>query len=127
MRLFSNVNDNNASLCVYYTGAIVWAVIFQYKSLEILDKSQKSVFMLRMPNMTSIEPDMYCDIPYNDCRCSVISTKYCVTDTHLKISRVVPLLLFLLHIYLIREAFSLSGDYIYFFVYLLWITTIIVI
>jgi hypothetical protein len=123
MRIRFGIDDNNELLSTYYAGAIIFLVLFQIKSLDILHRSQESVFMLRMPNVTSVEPHLYYGIPYNDCHCSIVSTKYCITDTELKISRILPLILFVLQIYLIREALSLSGDHIYFFVYVLWIVS----
>jgi len=73
--------------------------------------------MLRMSNVTLVKANLYCDIPYDNCRCSVISTKYCLTNKHLKIGRILPLVLIVLEVYLIRELVSLSGDHINVLVY----------
>jgi hypothetical protein len=109
-----------------YAGAIFLLFWVQSKYTSILERTQKSVFMLRMPNVSTVEANLYCDIPYDDCRCSIVSTKYCLTDKQLKTSRIVPLVLFVLQLYLIRELVSLSGDNICFLVYVPWIASLFV-
>src|ERR1700728_3817792 len=94
MRTRSAINDNNEMCSVIHAGIILILVVHQYILLGTLDMAQHSVFKLRMPNVTSLQPDLYflyLGMPYNDCRCSVVSTKYCLTDKQLRISRVLPL------------------------------------
>jgi hypothetical protein len=75
--------------------------------------------------VTSIDTNLYCDISYHNCLCSVVSTKYCLTDKQLKISRILPLVLFVLQVYLIRELLSLSGNHVSFLVHVLWVTSVL--
>ncbi len=126
MRIRSGINNNNEMCSVIHGGIIFILVLEQHRCLHTLDMAQRSVFVLRMPNVTSIDANLYFGIPYNDCRCSVVSTKYCLNDKQLKISRVLPLVLYVFQIYFIREFISISGDYIYFFVAVLWIIAMFV-
>ena len=79
-----------------------------------------------MPNVTSVERYMYYDIPHDDCRCSVVSMKYCLTAAQYKTGRVLPLLLSVSEIYLIREVLSLSGDHKYILFNILWMVSMFV-
>jgi hypothetical protein len=106
--------------------AVLMLVLWQHRWLYILDKAQHSVFELRTPNFTLLTANLYFGIPYNDCRCSVVSTKYCLTDKQLRISRAVPLVLYVFQIYFTREFVSISGNHTYFFVSALWIVAMIV-
>ncbi|CAF3704807.1 unnamed protein product [Rotaria sp. Silwood1] len=56
--------------------------------------------MRREPNATDVDYHMYTNIPYEDCRCNVVSIESCLTDLQLKYSRILPLILFLLEIYI---------------------------
>ncbi|CAF1296159.1 unnamed protein product [Adineta steineri] len=98
----------------------------QLDTLYNLKTSHEVIFKLRIRNVTSNETNLYCDIPYDDCRCSVVSVKYCLTDARLKFSRIVPIVLFVLQICLAQELFSLSGDHKHLLICALWITSIFV-
>jgi len=126
MRLRFGINSNNALLVVYYATGVLLLSFLQYEDIRRLDRSQKSVFMLRRPNVTSVKAKLYCGIPYDDCRCSVVPAKYCLTDFYLKTSRIITLALFVLQVYLIRELLSLSTDYTFSLVYASWITSLFV-
>jgi hypothetical protein len=126
MRIFLNVNDDNALLVVYYAGATIWISIFQHLMLDKLERSQKSVFMFRMPNVTLAESHMYYGIPHDDCRCSVVSTQPCLTHSHIKMVHILPLVLFVSEIYLIRELLSLTGEGKYLLVNILWIVSMFI-
>jgi hypothetical protein len=69
---------------------------------------------------------------YNDCLCSVQSTKtkqlkYCLTDKLLFSSRIFLLVSLVFQIFLIRDLFSFSGKYVRFIVYGLWIISVFII
>jgi hypothetical protein len=121
MRIHSGINGNNELRSVFHVGIILLLTLKQHTFLDTLDMAQKSVLILRMPNVTSFEPDLHFGIPYNDCHCSVVLTKYCLTDKQLKISRVLPLVLYVLQIYFTRDFLSISGNHTCFFVSVLWI------
>jgi hypothetical protein len=126
MRIRSSINDNNELRSVFYISPIIILTLWQHAFLDTLNISQKSLLILRMPNVTSFKPHLYFGIPYSDCRCSVVSTKYCLTDKQFKTSRVLPLVLYVLEIYFIREFLSISGNHAYFFVSVLWIVAMFV-
>ncbi len=87
---------------------------------------QLCLMMIILINKYPIDANLYFGIPYNDCRCSVVSTEYCLTDKQLRISHAVPLVLYLFQIYFIREFVSISGNHAYFFVDVLWIVAMFV-
>ncbi len=126
MRIRSGINDNNEMCSVIHAGAILILVLWQQGWLDTLDMAQESVFLLRMPNVTLLKANLYFGIPYNDCRCSVVSTKYCLTDKQLRISRALPLVLYVFQVYFIREFVSISGNHTYLFVSVLWIIAMFV-
>jgi hypothetical protein len=111
---------------VFYACLIAILSFIQATHISILEKSQKSVFMLQMPNVTSVQPHLYCGISYDHCHCSIVSVKHCLTDEQLKIGRILPLTLFVLEVYLIRELVSLSRDYTFSLVYGTWITCLLI-
>jgi hypothetical protein len=118
-----SINGNNVLLATYYVTAIFPLVLMQAELPHVLNRSQKSVYLSWMSNVTS---DLYCGIPYDDCRCFLVSTEDCLSNRQVKTARILPLVLFVLEILLIGELFSLNGSYKYFFVYLLWITSMFV-
>ncbi|CAF4926230.1 unnamed protein product [Rotaria sp. Silwood1] len=85
-------------LAACYAGLTVLLVYMQYEHISILEKSQKSVFMLQMPNVTSVQSHLYCGISYVHCHCSIVSVEHCLTDEQLKIGRILPLALFVLQV-----------------------------
>jgi hypothetical protein len=125
MRIIFGINAENGVRSVLYGGAILVLTLTQLEYLNKLDRCQKSIFMSRMPNVTSIDTNLYCDIPYQNCLCSIVSQKYCLTHEQLKISRILPLVLFVLQVYLIRQLFSLSGDHVSFLVHVSWIASVL--
>ena len=120
MKIAFGMNADNAMHAVFYVWSIFICILFQIESVDKLDRAQESVYMIQMPNATSVRPYLFCHISYNDCQCSTISTKDCLSDKDLKGIRVVPLILFVLEIYLIRALLSLSGNYINIVAYIGW-------
>jgi hypothetical protein len=119
-----DIYDNSPALA--YAGLIVLFMFIQAYHTTILEKSQKSIFMLQMPNVTSAQSHLYCGISYDHCHCSIVSVKHCLTNEQLKFGRVLPLVLFVLQVYLIRELLSLSRDYTFSLVYSTWITCLLI-
>lgn len=117
-------NDSWPAMC--YTGLIVILLYMHSENISILEKSQKSIFMLKMPNVTSVQFHLYCGIPYDHCHCSIVSVKHCLTDEQLKWGRILPLILFVLQVCLIRELLSLSRDYTLSLVYGTWFTCLLI-
>jgi len=73
----------------------------------------------------------YCDLSYDDCLSPVLlnksdTSKKCITNVQLVVSRILPLISFLLQIFLVRELFSLSGDHHHVVIYALWIASMII-
>ncbi len=126
MPICFGINANNELRAVYYLCFIIALILPQLDYTYVLDKSQKSVFMFRMPNVTLVTMDLYDDIPYGDCRCSIVSTKDCLTDKQLRSIRIGPLILLIVQIYLIREHLSFTGDHRYIFANVYWIVSILI-
>lgn len=91
-----------------------------------LTQSQRSIFRFRMPNVTSVIVDLYINIPYEDCRCSIIPIEYCLKDERLKYTRTMPLILFVLIVYFIWNHLSFSGNRAYFFIKIFWILSLFI-
>lgn len=103
---------------------IILFFIVQNFYTVILPESQKAVFMFREPNATNVKFNMYIHIPYEECRCNVVPIDSCLTDQYLKSSRVIPLIFFLLEVYLINDFLSLHHEGKYFLLNLFWIISI---
>ena len=68
---------------------VMYLASSQFYHLLVLDISQEFVFMARLTNVTTIEMTSFSLIPYEDCRCSIQSTKGCLTDHQLKYTRLI--------------------------------------
>jgi hypothetical protein len=79
-----------------------------------------------MPNATLVEAKLYYDIPYEDCYCSVAPTKNGLTNRQLRITRVLPLILFVLRMQLIRKSLSFNGTHTHFLVNAYWIVSLFI-
>ena len=106
-----------------------WVLIFvaalQGRHLFILENIQKSVFMNREGNITDIDYHMYNNIPYEDCRCNVISNELCLSNLHIKYTYILPLIVFVLDVYILKDLLSLHRYREYFFLEnLYWISSI---
>jgi hypothetical protein len=92
-------------------------------------KWEKSILQSRNINVTRRLDVFFCDLPYDDCLCSVLSNKSdtsdnCITYAKLVASRFLPLVSFILQIFLIRELFSFNADRPRVGIYALWIASI---
>ena len=106
-----------------YGAILLVLALTQVLFVLLLSICQVSAFKFRMPNVTMITMDLYDDIPYEDCLCSIIQTEECLTHLLLKIARVLPLILFVVQVYAIREHISFSGNHMYFLANLYWIVS----
>ena len=94
-----------------------------------LDDSHEALMRSSTSNVPSTWLGLFCGTPYDECLCSVQSTKNisldgCVTDHFLLGSRICPLLSFILQIWLIRELFTITGKHSRFLVKSLWICAV---
>jgi len=112
-------------------GVVVATSLFNEYLLSLFGESVKSILDSRKVNVTNKAPVFYCDLPYDNCLCSDLTNKShtsekCITNIQLVGSRILPLISFLLQIFLVRELFSLSGDHRRVIIYTLWIVSILI-
>jgi len=103
---------------------LIFVACLQGRHLFILGDIQKSVFMYREPNITNINYLMYINISYEDCRCNVISSELCLSNLKLKYTYILPLIVFVLDVYILKDLFSLHR-YRRYFQNLYWILSIV--
>ena len=108
MPLTINVYDIDEQTIALYGIILLSVAGIQCRHLFILRGIQKSIFMHREGNMTDVSADMYINIPYEDCRCNVVSIESCLTDMRLKYTRILPLISFTLEIYILKDILSLK-------------------
>lgn len=78
-------------------------------------------------NNTTLNGSLWqCTIPYEECRCSVISNKFnhtikCITDTQVIIAHLLPLVSYALQLYMLYDLFSFIGKSSRFLRVLCWI------
>lgn len=109
-----------------HAGLIVVFAMVQSSYIGLLKRIQKSVLTFREPNVTNVERNKNSNTPLEDWRCNVIPGEYCFTDKNLKCARVIPLILFLLEIYLLNNALSLHYRRRCFVLNLYWIASMFV-
>jgi hypothetical protein len=116
----------------FFLGCVILAIICSNLYLQnVLAESEESILHSRGLNVTHISPFLYCELPYDDCLCSILSNKShssekCITRIQLEGSRILPFISFFLQICLVRELFSLSGDHRHVIIYALWIVSIFI-
>lgn len=108
-----DLNDDNEWHVIFYAIVILGSGLVLFECMLILDESQRSVIMVRMPNVTRIEIDAYYNISYDDCRCSVTPTANCLSNRQFRLIHVLPLLLFVLQVRLVREILPINGNHKY--------------
>jgi hypothetical protein len=123
MPIHFGVNARKKVRTVLHCYVVFFFDCMQLYHTFVLDGYQRSVFKFRMPNATSVKVELYYDIPYDECRCSVVPIKDCLTDEQLKYIRIELVILFVLEVYLIRELVSFSGNRVYFLVNVYWIVS----
>jgi hypothetical protein len=117
--------------------AVVCSLTIMLISVEIInlydqiDNCRKIIFSLSSTNMTSNSSSLQCDIPYEECRCSVTSHKYsnaiqCITDIQAMAADISPLVLYLLQLYIIYVLFSFTGKYSHILTDIFWVIALFV-
>jgi hypothetical protein len=132
MKIKFGTTPNNATRAAFVglTLLIICHVCFT-RIYDILDNAHEALLQSSMSNLTSIKIRLPCDIPYDNCRCSVqlaknVFLKDCLTDDFLLRSRIFPLVSFILQVCLIRDLFTFSGKYTHFVIYILWTTAVFI-
>jgi hypothetical protein len=116
----------------FYVGCFLFAISYFNAYLHSLfGEVERSILHSRGLNVSKIPIIFYCDLPYDDCLCSVFlnssnTSENCITDFQLVSSRILPLVSFLLQIFLVRELFSLSTDRRRIIICALWIASIFI-
>jgi hypothetical protein len=116
--------------CIFGFSCIVYAMsCFNTYFLRFFGEAEKSVLYSRGLNVTHFSPLLYCELPYDDCLCTVLFNKSdnsekCITYVQLIGSRILPLVSFFLQIYLVRKLFSLNSDHPRVIIYTLSILSI---
>ena len=125
--------DPSKKFSAVYTFSSFGVVLFYYTVFVqfTLDKSHRMLMELSTSNVTTSWFELLCGLPYEECLCSVQSTKNislkdCITDRFLLGSRICPLLSFILQIILIQEVFTITGKYSRFLVKSLWISAVFI-
>lgn len=82
-------------------------------------------------NITNVNNLVLCKIPFDECRCSVLSNKSdksikCITDTQAMAGHILPLLLYVLQLYFIYKLVSITGKYSYILTDIFWIIVLFI-
>jgi hypothetical protein len=115
----------------FFLGCVVFGIVYLNADLQsLLGEAGKSILHSRGLNVTNISPLFFCDLPYEDCLCSVLSNKSdnsekCISYHQLAGSRILPLISFFLQIFLVRELFSFSTYCPRFISSALWTTSLL--
>jgi hypothetical protein len=91
----------------------------------------QSLFPLLTSNMTIDSNLSPCRIPYDECRCSVLSnrsglTTECLMDVEAMIGHILPLVIYALQLYLIYKLVSVTGKYSHILTDIFWIIALVV-
>jgi hypothetical protein len=113
-----------------FVGSFVFALMWCTSYLQNdFGEIEKSILLARGLNVTNRPPIYYCDLPYDDCLCPILSnisdtSQKCITNAELVTSRILPLISFFLQIFLVRELFSLNTNHRRVIIYTLWFASI---
>jgi hypothetical protein len=124
--------DMGRAAGIFFLGFVTFGVSYYNSYLHCLfGQAETSILLSRGLNVPRIAEALICDLPYDDCRCLVVSnatekSEKCITYGQLVVSRILPLVSFFLQIILTRELFSFSGNYRRVLVYSLWIASIFI-
>jgi hypothetical protein len=127
---FCTYPTKDHAVCIFGFGCLVFAIgCFNAYLLNLFGEIEKSVILSRGLNVTRTAPFFYCELPYDDCLCSVLlnkseNSKQCIIYVQLMGSRILPSISFFLQIYLVQKVFSLNSDCHRVFIYALHILSI---
>ena len=123
----NEVNGNLVSLS--YTGMLIGF------KLTTLDQeflaARQSFFPVSSNNTTTTGKYYRCEVPFDDCRCSMISNKSdttmkCITDGQAISAHIMPLISYVIQLFIIYKCVSITGKYSRILTDLFWITTLLV-
>lgn len=101
--------------------------IFKFRFLN----SCAAIYPLSTNNMTFDNKTWRCSIPYDDCRCSILSnrtdiTGVCLTELETITGHICPLIIYVLQMYLIYNLVSFKGKYGHIFADICWIIALVI-
>ena len=124
----TNPPDPRAAVC----GAIILSislVIMSYN--EQIENCRKTNLSLSSTNMTLNSSSLQCNIPYEECRCSVIQNKSnnaieCITDIQTMTAHISAIVSSVLQLYIIYELFPFIGKYSHILKIVFWVIALFV-
>jgi hypothetical protein len=127
-------HDNRSYIVARLSFLSVLFILLFYGTLWIdiqFQISRASLFPLSRHNITYASDQHRCDIPYDNCRCSVISNKpnesiKCITDLVAITGHLLPLVSYALQIYGISTLFSFTGYYSQLLTDIFWVIALFV-
>jgi hypothetical protein len=126
--------DNNSYIDARLHCISIFLFFFYYGSfcLQIrFQNSRQSLLLASKPNMTLPSYASMRNIPYDECRCSILLNNFnnsvnCITDIQAMTGHIAPLLSCVLQLYLIYELFSCTGKYSRILKDIFWIAALFV-
>lgn len=131
--IFSSNHENNK-----VNGNLVFlsctGMLIGFK-LTLLDQeflaARQSFFPLSSNNTTTTSNYSRCEVPFDDCRCSMVSNKSdttmkCITDGQAISAHIMPLISYVIQLFIIYRCVSITGKYSRILTDLFWITTLVV-
>ena len=117
VKSFSN-NNNSATydrLSLYSGYVLVISIGIYYLSFQVAYYRQ-SIGLSGKENVTFDNMLSLCKISYEDCRCSSSSNKsnssrHCITDMEAMAAHILPMVSYLLQLYIISKVFWVTGKY----------------
>jgi len=91
-----------------------------------IENCRETIFSLSSTNTIQNSSFLKCNIPYEECRCSIISNKLkksieCITNIQTMTAHILPVISCVLQLYLIYELFSVTGNYSHILRDIFWI------
>jgi hypothetical protein len=111
---------------------ILTLIFFGIHSLELhFQHSRRSLFPLSSRNMTYANIMAHCIVPFDDCRCSVLSNKFntsikCITDVAAMAGHILPLVSYAFQLYFISKIFSFKGTHSHILTDIFWVVALFV-
>ena len=118
--------------CAVGYGVIVLLISTVIMSFnDQIENCRKTIFSLSSTNITPNNSSLQCNIPYEECRCSVISNKSnnaieCITDIQAMTAHISPLVSYVLQLYIIYELFLFKGKYSHILTNIFWVIVLFV-
>ena len=120
--------NNDYDIWIFTCAVTVLSASYKIWSFNSqVDNCRAEVFCYFARNNTIPNGSLWqCNIPYEECRCSVISNKFnhtikCITDRQVIIAHLSPLVLYASQLYIIYDLFSFIGKSSHFLRVLCWV------